>query len=1092
MTKTGTRPLSLLTGPFHPDLESALKSRLNEWTGTNRARGSLTPCALVAPSLEMRRYLKHLITLRWGMTLAGAHLLTAQGLSRKIVFTVGGDPPPSQADDLVLDDLIRDIVRNEKFPADWKALVQTTGGAAALHRSLRDLEEARVPTRVKNREPVLSLHALFQEGRKRLGLGTTSDPVEAAIQVSGDSGFLQSLGRILYYGFYDMTQLQIDLLGAVSSHCPTTVFLPCAPGRRAFEFAEGFLGALEARFAGADARPAADAGETTGDRETGSEDLSPGKGGGAPPLPRPALDRLFSEEAVSRPPHLEEGALRSFTAAGPLGELEIAAKGILRWIEEDGAAFDGIGVIARNLDAYLPHLPAVFDTHAIPFRTPEKRPVSRSPWAMTLLALNRVLAEGCSKADVLDVLASPYFQVGEGGVSVGETARRWVRRFGVIRGIEDWRKLERTDLSRPADPEKWTGVGPDSSPTGGEEADRFQRGLGRLLNAIAKFPQRGSWEVLIDAYRRLIRDVLDGPAFEEEDRGARDFRESPGESLTTIFAALADRAKIRPETDAGSFLARVGDHLRTHAVSLREPGHAAVEVLNTRDARGKRFEYIVVMGLQEGVWPRTEGEDPFLNDGTRRQLSETYGVRLLERSAAGGEERLLFTLVLASGRRRITLTRQRSGEDGRPLVRSWYLHELARALGRTDGNLPGTVPVPRRLEDRMDQRIFSDSLWTPSEWTARLLIHGHNPEALHSIQGLEAGILESCFDAGSRLSRLGSGLTDRDGMIDKPPERWNDLKEKGFSPTALETYARCPFRFFAKHVLRLDELDDFEEIAELESRDIGDLLHEIFERFFSSRTHDAPADASAPLSRAIEMTLNGYEKKAPVGHPFLWRRTRRTLRALAEGYIGRGLESLRESGFQPVAYERRADITLPDDPSFPSILRRMKIHGRLDRIDRRESEAGVELRVVDYKYTAGKAVAKRNLEQETVRGRRLQPAFYALLARADEPDAKVSAELHYVAPNWPENASRRYALPSDAWESGWAMEMGKTLSEILTGIRDGQFYIIPQDGEGSHCRTCPYQVLCRRNHRPTRYRRTADPRTRRIEILPEKKWPPPT
>ena len=58
------------------------------------------------------------------------------------------------------------------------------------------------------------------------------------------------------------------------------------------------------------------------------------------------------------------------------------------------------------------------------------------------------------------------------------------------------------------------------------------------------------------------------------------------------------------------------------------------------------------------------------------------------------------------------------------------------------------------------------------------------------------------------------------------------------------------------------------------------------------------------------------------------------------------------------------------------------------------------------------------------------------------------------------------------------MEMGKTLSEILTGIRDGQFYIIPQDGEGSHCRTCPYQVLCRRNHRPTRYRRTADPQTR--------------
>ena len=1079
MTKTGTRPLSILTGPFHPDIESALKDRLNEWAAANRARGSLTPCALVAPSREMRRYLKHLITLRWGMTLAGAHLLDVQGLSRKIVSTAGGDPPPGRADDLVLDDLIRDIVRNEKFPADWKALVRTTGGAAALRRSLRDLEEARVPARAKNREPVLRLHALFQEERKILGLGTTSDPVEAAIRLSGDSGFLQSMGRVLYYGFYDMTQLQMDLLGAVSSHSPTTMFLPCAPGRRAFEFAEGFLGTLAARFAGADARPAADAGQGE------AAGKSPPAGEGDPPLLRPALDRLFSEEADGQPPHLEEGALRSFTAAGPMGELEIAAKEILRWIEEEGAAFDGIGVIARNLDAYLPHLPAVFDAHAVPFRTPEKRPVFRSPWAMTLLALNRVLAGGYSKTDILDVLASPYFQAGEGGVSVGEIARGRVRRFGVIRGVEDWRKLARG--------ERATGAS-DSDPIAEEEIGRFQDGLGRLLDAAARLPRRGPWGVMIDKYEQLIRDVLGGSMFEQEDQDRPEEipRESPEESLTAIFAALADRAKIRPETDAESFLARVGEHLRTHEVSPHEPGHAGVEVLNAMDARGKRFDRIVVMGLQEGVWPRTENEDPFLNNKIRRRLSDSFSVHLPQKSAGGAEERLLFTLALASGRRRVTLTRQRSGENGRPLVRSWYLHELARALGRTDGNLPGTAPVPRRLEDRMDQRIFSDSLWTPAEWTARLLIHGHNPEALHSIRGLEAGVLEGCFDAGSRLSRLGSDLTDRDGMIDKRPERGNDLKEKGFSPTALETYARCPFRFFAKHVLRLEELDDFEEIAELESRDIGDLLHEIFERFFSSRAHDAPADASAPLSRAIETTLNGYEKKAPVGHPFLWRRTRRTLRALAEGYIGRGLEFLRESGFQPVAYEKRSDATLPDDPAFPSILRRMKIHGRLDRIDRRESETGVELRVVDYKYTAGKGVPKRNLEEETIQGRSLQPAFYALLARADEPDAKVSAELHYVAPNWPEKTPRRYALPSDAWESGWTMEMGKTLSEILTGIRDGQFHIIPQDGEGSHCRTCPYQVLCRRNHRPTRYRRTADPRTRGIESLPEKKWPPRT
>jgi RecB family exonuclease len=191
-------------------------------------------------------------------------------------------------------------------------------------------------------------------------------------------------------------------------------------------------------------------------------------------------------------------------------------------------------------------------------------------------------------------------------------------------------------------------------------------------------------------------------------------------------------------------------------------------------------------------------------------------------------------------------------------------------------------------------------------------------------------------------------------------------------------------------------------------------------------------------------------------------------------------------------FEVNGDAALPDLPGDHSILQGVRVAGRLDRVDRREDESGAELRVVDYKLTLGKIPPTKNLEREALRGRRLQPALYALMAKAREPDARAGAELHFLPPHWREGAERRYAFSLESWETPWAAEMGETLGRLLKGIREGEFYIIPDDGDYSHCSRCPYVVLCRKNHRPTRYRQTADPRTRRIEDLQTKNWPPKT
>ena len=55
-------------------------------------------------------------------------------------------------------------------------------------------------------------------------------------------------------------------------------------------------------------------------------------------------------------------------------------------------------------------------------------------------------------------------------------------------------------------------------------------------------------------------------------------------------------------------------------------------------------------------------------------------------------------------------------------------------------------------------------------------------------------------------------------------------KSRPWAVSALETYLGCPFKFFAQHVLKLEEEPDDEEV--MDPRRQGQLVHEVFETFF--------------------------------------------------------------------------------------------------------------------------------------------------------------------------------------------------------------------------------------------------------------------
>ncbi len=180
-----------------------------------------------------------------------------------------------------------------------------------------------------------------------------------------------------------------------------------------------------------------------------------------------------------------------------------------------------------------------------------------------------------------------------------------------------------------------------------------------------------------------------------------------------------------------------------------------------------------------------------------------------------------------------------------------------------------------------------------------------------------------------------------------------------YSPTVYQTLLDCPYRFFARSVLGLRELDEADDV--LDKSDYGNALHHILQRFH---------DADPPVEREAALALLGSLSEAefaplPAYTAAAWRIQ---WSALQPVYIDAWLAAVQagwhyQSG--ETTHEMELDVTA---------LGKITLHGRLDRID----QHGDALQVIDYKTSTRKSLEKKR----DAPGENIQLPFYAYLCNA--------------------------------------------------------------------------------------------------------------
>lgn len=247
------------------------------------------------------------------------------------------------------------------------------------------------------------------------------------------------------------------------------------------------------------------------------------------------------------------------------------------------------------------------------------------------------------------------------------------------------------------------------------------------------------------------------------------------------------------------------------------------------------------------------------------------------------------------------------------------------------------------------------------------------------------------------------------------------------SASAVEALRRCPYQFFSRHVLGLQEADELEQ--EPAKRDYGTWLHAVLHRFHTQRQ---PGDLAAQLRTAAEAESLGLDEA-----DFLpWQAS---FERLLPRYVDWLLAA--EGSGQAFADGELARQCQPFDGPLAAVI----LRGRIDRID---STATGQRLLLDYK--TGSVASLKAKVAEPLEDTQL--AVYALLMEA-APDLAAA----YLALDDPAGVVAVAHL--DVAASAHALREGlqTDLQDVWAGAA------LPALGEGSSCEHCEARGLCRRD-----------------------------
>ena len=656
----------------------------------------------------------------------------------------------------------------------------------------------------------------------------------------------------------------------------------------------------------------------------------------------------------------------------------------------DAAPLDRTAVVFKHPLPYLYLADGTLGAAGIPFTAGDALPLASEPFVATVDLVLAAAESSFARESLVELLTTPHLRVAAGGLTPDA-----IREFDQVLREQSYIG-DITHLATIV--EAWT-----------SERSRPVTQVAQAALAVASTlsPMLEAAPASI-AVGRVIGFLTDhqSPLAEDDPLAARDARVR---AVTfELLQALADAHARHHDVEwrIDDLAAGIRRWIEGQTFPPESAGRG-VQLLDDRAVRYGRFDDVTIVGLVEAEWPERQARNIFYPSGLLKVLG--WPSEHTRRRAADAR----FVDLLATATTRVALSTV-TLDDEAIVMRSMQLDEIPRAR-------LATVPTADRLA-RMtaDEALASDPV---------------------SVEPLTSEAREW---ASARMQRAVGTDVRYHGQVGARPDR-------PWSVSALEAYLACPFKFFAQHVLKLEEEPEDSDV--MNPREQGQFIHKVFEEFFAAwqrMGHGAITPGLLEPAREVFVEVVERELKTlPEAEAGLERT--RLLGSPAAAGLGEAV--MRMEAERPVrVVERLLEQKLDGEVTITTADGERTIHlrGKADRIDLLEDGT---FRLVDYKSG-----------WPPQRARALQLPMYAIAAQQkllkEQGKAWRLGEAAYLAFKGPKRVVPLFS--SQAQPDEVLAEAQQRVADTIDAIARGEFPPRPEDV--FLCETCSFGAVCRKDY----------------------------
>ncbi|MBT8386980.1 MAG: exodeoxyribonuclease V subunit gamma, partial [Ignavibacteria bacterium] len=654
-------------------------------------------------------------------------------------------------------------------------------------------------------------------------------------------------------------------------------------------------------------------------------------------------------------------SLTKIAASSREKEIELIAKEIKSLILNKKAEPSSICVAFNLIDKYSPIIRDKFRLYGIPLNLTDRFSLATSQPVIAIINLLEILGNDFYYRNIFRAFDS--FFVEKKGIDLSNLLKASVE-LRIISGYQNWKdRLNDAILAQLIEDRSLNNFSKHQA-----SHQKAIEDIDSIYYMLKPFRKPMNFT---EFYNQLINLVfkIDYPFKIIE--GKNENVEKDVKALTTLLNNLEELSLLFDLEHGGDKkfpLKFFINQLKTFALFSRYnvkeiPGYG-VQVTTLNEIRGLNFDYLFIGGLNDGDLPTRYSPEIFFSGSFAKEEQKHQT-----------EERYHFYQALCTWKKHLFLT-QPLFDDKKELVESNLFTEFNNLFElriKDEANYEKLILSKEDLLKYIGETSLDkiDELELPCEIDVDL-------------KRIKESIIiykqrsEDPFGDSPYTGNIKTGLTTE--LVKKLDE----LSERQFSSTQLETYAKCPYKYFAERVLNLSTLEEPSE--ELEALELGSLLHVILYEFYTSlkekdiellRCSDAEFKEAKKLLFAIaEKRFNEihtgsissfYEREKLFGFK------NRKENSLLYKFLLEERNS--DDGFIPEYFELTfGNISDENLPASEFKIDDVNLRGKIDRVDINENRDAIK--IVDYKLGGTKPSVS-----DLQRGLSLQLPLYLFAAK---------------------------------------------------------------------------------------------------------------